>query len=98
MMAVFRNILKRPAAESTNNRKIFASIGFGMYVESMHRAWISDEKEGSHDVALKEGMEVIVQLGLLDKTNFNKCFIQDTFAITKEGSTKYTTSQKGLMY
>ena len=80
------------------NIRIFSSIGFGLYAESMQRAWMSDEKKSNHDVVLKENMEVVVQFGLLDKTDFNKWFIQDTFIINENGNTKYTASPIELTY
>lgn len=76
-----------------DNIKLFSSIGFGLYVESMQRAWITDENQRGFNVPLKENMEVFFQLGLLDKKNYNKFLIQDTFIVGERETGQCTKTQ-----
>lgn len=78
------DIFDKIKKEENKNTKIFSSIGFGLYVESMQRASISEkESKKYNNLELKENMEVIFQFGVMDTTNFNKFLIQDTFLIVK---------------
>lgn len=92
---IFEEIQK----EVKKSLKIFSSIGFGLYVESMQRAWINDRDSRKYNrVKLKENMEVIFQFGLLDTTDSNKFLIQDTFLIGKGGAQNLTETSFVLTY
>jgi Xaa-Pro aminopeptidase len=80
---------------STDAIRIFSSIGFGLYVESMRRAWINDESRGNFDTVLKQHMEIFFQLGLLDRSNSNKFLIQDTFIIGEKEANQCTKGPFG---
>ena len=85
--------------EESNHTKIFSSVGFGLYVVSMQRAWISEkDSKKFNNLELKENMEVIFQFGLLDTTNFNKFLIQDTFVVSKNGVQNLTETPFDLIY
>lgn len=96
--AVVNDIFKELKNSVRKNIKIFSSIGLGLYVESMQRAWMNDENQGNNNLELKENMEVIFQFGLLDKTNLNKWLVQDTFIVGEKGAIKYTKTPIGLTY
>jgi Xaa-Pro aminopeptidase len=79
--------------------KILSSIGFGLYMESMQRAWINDRDSRKYNhVKLEENMEIIFQFGLLDTTDSNKFLIQDTFLIGKGGAQNLTETSFVLTY
>jgi Xaa-Pro aminopeptidase len=79
--------------------KIISSISFGLYVESMQRIWINDNLSTSDkNVVLQENMEVIFQLGLLDKGSLNKFLIQDTFLIGKNEAQNLTETKYAMTY
>jgi Xaa-Pro aminopeptidase len=97
--AAVNDIFQAVKGEVNNdNLKVFSSIGFGLYVESMQRAWINDENQRNFNVELRENMEIVFQLGFLDKTNYNKWLIQDTFLIGKKGFQNLTETPFILVY
>lgn len=92
---IFKEIIK----EEKKGIKIYSSIGFGLYVESMKRAWLNDKGSPKYnDFRLKENMEVIFQFGLLDTKIFNKYLIQDTFIIGKTKTQNFTETPFKLNY
>jgi len=93
------DILKGIKREVNQGFKIFSSIGFGLYVESMERAWIDDRgSKKYHQLTLEENMEVILQLGLLDTADFNKFLIQDTFLVGENEAENITAMPFWLTY
>lgn len=94
-----RDIFDEIKKEENKDTKIFSSIGFGLYVVSMQRAWISEkDSKKDNNLELKENMEVIFQFGVMDTTNFNKFLIQDTFLIVKNGAQNLTETPFDLTY
>jgi ectoine hydrolase len=96
---IVSDIFEEIKKELNHSIKIFSSIGFGLYVESMQRAWINDKDPRKYNhVKLKEDMEVNFQFGLLDTTNFNKFLIQDTFLIGENQALNLTGTPFVLTY
>ena len=92
---IFKELIK----ERNKGTKVFSSMGFSLYVGSMQRAVMDEKASGKYDhLKLKENMEVIFQFGLLDTTNFNKCLVEDTFLVSKNGAQTLTELPFRLTY
>lgn len=91
------DILEETRKGTNHSMKMFSNISFGLYLESMQRAWINDKDSKKYnDVELKENMEIIFQFGLLDMSNLNRFLIQDTFIVTENVPAKCTRTSLRL--
>lgn len=88
IQSVFNALSK---AVKDGGTKVLANASFGLGMAAFDRVWMSSQDiDKNKGLILKEDMEVILQLSLLDKARTHTFLVEDTFIVKKGGPIRLT--------